>query len=349
MKRRNFNKIMALSPVVFGSSSSIHAEDENLFCQKIIKPKALRKGDTVGLIAPGSPIKPEKFQNAITNLENMGLVPKYSESVFKRAGYLAGSDEERLNDFHKMVNDPEVKAIWCLRGGYGCTRLLDRLNYKLIMKNPKIIIGYSDITALLLAIHKETGLVGFHGPVAISDIFSPFTASQVQDILFGTSAKQHIIPYQIQSEEKYQLGHDPYVITHGKATGTLTGGNLSLLVNLPGTKYAPSYKDKIVFIEDVGEKPYRIDRMLTFLFSATDITEAAGIVLGVFHDCESKDADETFTLKQVLTERLSVAGIPCFYGFTFGHVRDICTFPYGIKAEMDTATMSVTLLEPAVS
>lgn len=348
MKRRIFNKFMAISPLSFGLVSSASITDEGYILHpKCVKPKALKKGDTVALIAPGSPIKLEKFQNAITNLENLGLIPKYTQTVFKKHGYLAGTDEERLADFHLMIEDPEVKAIWCLRGGYGCTRLLDSIDYKLISKNPKIIIGYSDITALLLAIYQKTGIIGFHGPVAISEVFSSYTSSQVSTILFGNGNEQHDIPMQIQSQEKYTIGNEPYLITSGMATGAFTGGNLSLLVNLPNTKYAPSYKDKLVFIEDVGEKPYRIDRMLTFLIQATDLSRASGIILGVFNDCESKD-DDTLTLKQVLIDRLQPLGIPCFYGFTFGHVGDICTFPIGIKAKMDADNMKVTLQEFAV-
>jgi muramoyltetrapeptide carboxypeptidase len=334
---------------MIGTSDHIYKSDSDLlFKTKLIKPNALQKGDTVALIAPGSPIKPEKFQNAVTNLENLGLKPIYTDTVFKKYGYLAGKDEERLADLHLMIANPDVKAIWCLRGGYGCTRLLDKIDYKLIQKNPKIIIGYSDITALLLAIFKKTGIIGFHGPVAISDIFSSYTAAQVSDILFGRSNKLHNIPFKIQSQEKYGLGNEPYVVHGGLAKGQLTGGNLSLLVNLPNTKYAPSYKGKLVFIEDVGEKPYRIDRMLTFLLQSTDLRYASGIILGVFHECAPKEED-SLTLKQVILDRLHPLSIPCFYGFTFGHVGDICTFPIGINAEMNADNMSVTLQELAVN
>jgi len=349
MHRRNFNKIVALSPLVLGATqmgNSIHTEDtEN---NTIVRPNALKKGDTVALITPAGPINPDKFSNALKNLENMGLKPKYSDAAFFKKGYLAGTDQERIADFHQMIKDPEVKAIWCLRGGYGCTRIIEQLDYNLIRQNPKIIIGYSDITSLLLAIYAQTGLVGFHGPVAISDEFTPFTALQAETILFGNTTLPHIIPFQTQSVEKFALGHEPYTITSGKASGVLTGGNLSLLVCLPNTKFAPSYKGKIVFIEDVGEKPYRLDRMLTYLIDATDLKEAAGIVLGVFNDCDTKEPENSMTLHEVLKDRLTPLNIPCFYGFTFGHVVDICTFPIGIKAEMDTELKQVSLLEQSV-
>ena len=326
------------------NSNGLDPESLSLFKKNII-PASLKKGDTVALIAPGSPIKPEKFQIAIANIESLGLVPKYTDTVFKKYGYLAGIDQERLDDFHQMVSDPTVKAIWCLRGGYGCTRLLHQLDFNLIKNNPKIIIGYSDITALLIAIYQKTKIVGFHGPVAISDYFTTYSKLNIENILFKREVDSFKIWYQPQTDPKYK-DHN-FIINHGKASGRLTGGNLSLLVNLPGTEFAPRFKGKLVFIEDVGEKPYRIDRMLTYLLAATDLKDAAGIILGIFVDCESKD-DDSLSLQQVLMDRLSILGVPCFYGFTFGHVRDICTFPLGIDAQMDTSDMSVTLLEQAV-
>lgn len=351
MKRRQFNKILSLSPITLSALNPLSASTDTPVKGKrpIIKPSALKPGDRVALVTPAGPINPEKFQNAITNLENMGLLPVYSQSAFSHKGYLAGDDEERVADFHSMIADPDIKALWCLRGGYGCTRIINKLNYNLIRKNPKIIIGYSDITALLLAIYAKTCIVGFHGPVAISDVFTPFTASQANTILFGKTTLPHEILFQTQSAEKYSIGHEPYVIHEGRCAGELTGGNLSLLVCLPNTSFAPSYKGKIVFIEDIGEKPYRIDRMLTYLLQATDLSMAAGIVLGVFNDCETSDPNTSMTLKQVLIDRLSPLNIPCFYGFTFGHVVDICTFPIGVQASMDTSSLNVRLLEHGVT
>ncbi|MBK9255298.1 MAG: LD-carboxypeptidase [Saprospiraceae bacterium] len=345
MDRRSFGKLVVLTPAM-GSILLEESNASSCISQKMIKPPALKKGDKVGLIAPGSPIQPEKFQNAVTNLENLGLVPVYTETVFKRNGYLAGTDQERLDDLHKMIADTDVKAVWCLRGGYGCTRLLPMLDYKLIRKNPKIIIGYSDVTALLLAIHQKTGLITFHGPVAISNIFTPYSAITVESVLFGNTTIPLKIPYTEQSDQKFQ--QDIYTITKGVASGILTGGNLSLLVALIGTKYAPTYKNKIVFIEDVGEKPYRIDRMLTQMIQATDISKAAGIILGVFHDCEAKESDLSFTLKKTISEKLSQLNIPCFYGFSFGHVSDICTFPIGTGATMDAQKFTIELEQQSV-
>ena len=350
MHRRNFNKLLAIGPLSLGVINPISAGTENPKKPKraLIKPAALKPGDRVGLVTPAGPINPEKFQNAITNLESMGLMPVYTQSAFSRNGYLAGGDEERLADLHNMIADPVIKAIWCLRGGYGCTRIINKLDYNLFKKNPKIIIGYSDTTALLLAVYAISGLVGFHGAVAISDVFTPFTASQVQSVLFGNTSLPHEIPFQTQSADKFVTGHAPYGIHEGKCSGELTGGNLSLLVCLPNTSFAPSYAGKLVFIEDIGEKPYRIDRMLTFLLESTDLSKAAGIILGVFNDCDTLDKESSMTLKQVLTDRLEPLKIPCFYGFTFGHVVDICTFPVGVMANMDTSKLSIHLLEHGV-
>ncbi len=347
MQRRDFNKMMTIAPLGLGMTPFAHTSDkilENCTWSRI-KPHPWKQGDKVALVAPGSPIKPEKFDNAVNNLENLGLVPVFTDTVFKKYGYLAGTDEERGADLMHHFENKDIKGIWCLRGGYGCTRILSSLDYDVIRRNPKILIGYSDITALLLAIYQKTGLVGYHGPVSISNIFTDFTQQQVNQILFGQAEARHDIPLISQTDLSYR--QSPYTITPGKASGALIGGNLSLLVNLPRTAYAPSYEGKLVFIEDVGEKPYRIDRMLTYLLEATDLKHAKGIILGVFADCEPKEDDVSLILKETMIDRLASLDIPCFYGFTFGHVSDICTFPIGIKAEMDADTFSVRLLEKA--
>ncbi|MEZ4911957.1 MAG: LD-carboxypeptidase [Saprospiraceae bacterium] len=347
MDRRYFNKLLPSTTLLASGMIGVNTSDTFFSRHKIIKPQKLMPGDKVALVAPGSPVKPERFENAIKNLESLQLIPVHTERVYLKHGFLAGTDAERLADLHQHFKDEEVKAIWALRGGYGCTRLLPYLDYRLIKKNPKILLGYSDITALLLAINAKTGLVGYHGPVASSNVLSSYSMEQMKQILFGRDTDHHIITYQKQSDSSND--DIPYVINSGKASGQLIGGNLSLLVNLPNTVYAPSYKNKIVFLEDVGEKPYRIDRMLTFLLQATDLAEANGIILGVFSDCNATSEESSLTLKETLIDRLGHLNMPCFYGFTFGHVTDICTFPIGLHAEFDTESMQVTLLEKSVS
>jgi muramoyltetrapeptide carboxypeptidase len=331
MQRRDFTNMLALSPMLMLKYEAL------LNAKKTIALQPLKIGDTVGLIAPGSPIKEEKFSNALANMERMGLKIKYSPNVFKKSGYLAGDDESRLNDIHAMFLDKEVKAIWCLRGGYGCTRIMPYLDYGMIKNNPKILIGYSDITALLLAINKKTGLKGFHAAVAISELFSEYTFEHTRAMLFNEK-KEFYYESKIQQNEKFK--QEPYTILPGQARGAIIAGNLSLLCAMIGGAFAPSYKNKIVFIEEVGEKPYRIDRMLTQLIQSTDIAKCAGIVLGVFSDCEAKAEDQSFSLKEVLVERFKILNKPCFYGFPFGHVGDITPLPIGGQASIDAEKMN---------
>ena len=310
------------------------------------KPPRLRPGATVALIAPASPVSEEKLEKALSNMTNLGFRVKEGASLRARHGYLAGTDEARLADLHRAFADPEVEAVWCARGGYGITRLLPYIDYTLIKKNPKLFIGFSDVTALHMAIGQKTGLTTFHGPVAASD-FPENTLTHFKSVLMEPAAPYIIVAPGEQAElpgEEYR----PFTIAPGRASGPLTGGNLSLLAALAGTSFEPSFRRKIVFIEEVGEQPYRVDRLLTQLLQATDLQHAAGIVLGVFAECTAKNPEYSFTLPETLHERLGSLGIPIFYGLPFGHVAHQATFPYNVKAEMDTDGWTLTLLEAGV-
>ncbi len=304
------------------------------------KPKSLKPGDTVGLIAPGSSVSPEKFERALSNMKMLGLKVKYTAAAQSKHGHLAATDSERLADLHNMFADKSVDAIWCLRGGYGCTRLLPHIDYKLIKKNPKIIIGYSDITALLLAIQKKSKLRGFHGPVATS-IFTDYAQEQLKAVLME-GKQNHVIKGGL-------FNYPSEVIRAGKATGCLVGGNLSLLAAMSGTEFEMKVKNKIVFIEDIGEKPYRIDRMLTQVRQSAGLKKAAGIALGVFDGCEAKAGSNSLSLVDTLKDRLYDLEIPVYYGLPFGHVDDQCTLPVGIKVELDATAGTLTFLEKGVS
>lgn len=310
------------------------------------KPSRLRPGAAVALIAPASPVSDEKLEKALTNLAALGFRVKEGVSLRARHGYLAGPDEARLADLHRAFADPEVEAVWCVRGGYGITRLLPYIDYSVIKKNPKLFIGYSDVTALHLAIGQKTGLTTFHGPVAASD-FPEQTLAHFKAALMEPAA-----PYLIAApggqEELPGEEYRPFTIAPGKASGPLTGGNLSLLAALAGTPFEPSFRRKIVFIEEVGEQPYRVDRLLTQLLQATDLKQAAGIVLGVFAECTAKNPEFSLTLPETLRDRLGSLGIPVFYGLPFGHVTHQATFPYHIKAEMDAVGRTLTFLESGV-
>jgi len=303
-------------------------------------PPRLKPGDTVGLITPGSYISDDGVDKAVKNLESLGLKVKKGKNLRAENGFTAGTDAERLADLHAMFADPEVNAIWCARGGYGCGRLLPQIDYKLIRRNPKILIGYSDITALAIAVAKETGLVTYHGPVGSSD-FTEYTLGYLRGAVMEGERYSPIIRPEVTAEGSV---YEAYTITPGRATGSLWGGNLSLLAASAGTAYEPPIKGSLLFIEDIGEDPYRIDRMLTQLRQAWDLQRCAGIALGVFKGCEADADDRSLTLRETLTGRFSDLGIPVAYGFPFGHIRDMCTLPMGVRAEMDTEGMRLRVL-----
>ncbi|MGB3802112.1 MAG: LD-carboxypeptidase [Lewinella sp.] len=283
-------------------------------------PSRLKKGDTVGLLTPASYIDDKSLERAYRQIEGLGLTVKPGRYLRSERGFLAGTDQERLDDLHAMFADRDVKAVWCARGGYGSARLLPQLNYELIRRNPKILIGYSDITALLNAISLQTGLITYHGPVGSSE-FTPFTERYLRNAVMEGEEWQRI--------ELAERTEEQYVIHPGSATGTLWGGNLSLLAAMVGTGAIPDLTDKLLFIEEVGEKPYRVDRMLTQLRQAWNLREAGGIILGTFHDCEADADDRSLTLRETLTDRLGDLGIPVAYGLPIGHIKDMCTLPVG--------------------
>ncbi len=307
--------------------------------RRTILPPRLRAGDTVGLITPGSYLDEEGLEKAVRQIESLGLRTRLGANIRAEHGFVAGTDAERLAGLHTMFADESVRAIWCARGGYGCGRLLPELDYRLIRRNPKVLIGYSDITALLMAITKETGLVTFHGPVGAST-FTDYTARYLRAALLADHTFETITLPPVVAEEK-DMAYASYVIRGGTAEGTLWGGNLSLLAALAGTDYAPSIRGSLLFIEEIGEKPYRIDRMLTQLHQAWDLRTAAGIVLGVFRDCEADADDRSLTLRETLTEQLAGLGIPVAYGFPIGHISDMCTLPVGMSARADMTAMTL--------
>jgi len=311
---------------------------------KLRKPPRLKAGASVALIAPCSPASEEKITKAISNLDALGFKVMEGKSLRASHGYLAGTDEARIADLHWAFQDPAIDAVWCVRGGYGATRILPKLDYDLIGKHPKPFIGYSDVTALHLAIHARTGMVTFHGPVAGGD-FPENTLEHLRAMVMN-GIENHVItpPTGDFPGEEFR----PFTIAPGRAQGVLTGGNLTLLSALAGTAFAPVFKDKIAFIEDVGEQPYRLDRMFTQLLQATDLAQAAGIALGVFNECQPKADSPSLSLSDALRDRLAGLGIPVAYGIPFGHVSYQATLPYGIRAELDASAQTLTILEAAV-
>lgn len=350
MNRRKFTKLSALGGLFTfstGGSGLLHANDASSCIKKNRLANRLKKGDTIGLIAPASAFSKEQYKAAIEHLKSFGFKIKEGAHLHDRKGYLAGEDRERAADINAFFADDSIDGIWCLRGGYGVTRLLSMLDYKTIKKNPKALIGYSDITALLLAIHHKTGLIGFHGPVATSD-FPDYTFNAFQEIVMDGKMPTFTLAAPNQARGTEDGEFEARTIKGGKAQGKLLGGNLSLLSAMVGTPYLPSAKNAIVFIEDIGEKPYRIDRMMTQLLESGWLKEAKGIAFGIFNDCHPSEGDRSLTLKEVIDDRVKGLNIPIAYGYSFGHIDNQMTLPVGAKVELDATNISLRLLEMAV-
>lgn len=346
MDRRDILKNAAMLSIM-GVAGFTNTEAKTVVRPKMIKPKRLKAGDTVAVIAPSSSASAEAFERALANVATLGLKAKVSKFARGSNDFLSGTDKERLQDLHWAFEDTEVKGVWCVRGGSGAPRLLPDINYVLIKKNPKVFIGYSDITALHLAISQRTGLVTFHGPVASSEL-SEYTKSNLVNTVMTPTANYKIQPSDYNLSQPSTL-FKPNVITPGRCRGRLIGGNLSLLAALAGTPYSlRDLKGTILFAEDINEPPYKVDRLFTQLRQSCDIRSLAGIALGVFSSAQAATDVETSSTMRVLKDRLGDLGIPVISGLSFGHIRDNCTLPVGVEAELDTASATITLTESAV-
>jgi muramoyltetrapeptide carboxypeptidase len=350
MRRRTFlNKMTTASAAVMVGAVPGLAMNHNpntFGRNELIKPPRLREKDTVGLVAPAGFISEESLTKSIENLETLGFRVVFTEHILKKKGYLAGDDRTRAKEIEDMFLRPDVKGIICVRGGYGSTRILPFLNFDLIRANPKVLAGYSDITALSYALYAQAGLVSYHGFVGTST-FNEYTVENLRKVLIEPEQKVTLHPVSgEQTGPEYALT----TIRSGITEGELLGGNLSIMVSLIGTPYDVDTTGKILFIEEVREEPYRIDRMLTQMRSAGKFEHAAGIVMGVFRDCEPRETDpaNSFSLMEVLNDRLSDLDIPVLYGMSFGHVVNKLTLPVGIRAELNTIYQRITLLESAV-
>ncbi len=303
----------------------------------LVRPPVLRVGDTVGLITPATYVSdPDRLALVERTMKYFGLKMKLGRHVGERLGYLGGSDRDRLEDFHEMFRDPEIKAVFAIRGGYGSAHLLDRIDYGLLRRNPKIFLGYSDITAMHLAIHRHAGLVTFHGPIVLAE-FTDYTQTWFRRALFEAKPLGRLT----NPPEKNQLRpeHPLRTVRPGKATGRLIGGNLSLICSTLGTPYEIETRGRILFIEDVDEQPYSVDRMLTQLRLAGKLGAAAGIIFGECRDCRPRQYqpsfESTLSVGEVIDEILGKLDIPVLSGLTIGHTGDQLTLPLGVVATLD--------------
>ncbi|MFO1446462.1 LD-carboxypeptidase [Bacillus sp. Bva_UNVM-123] len=300
----------------------------------LVKPKRLKKGDTVGIIAPASPPNQENLQRSFAFLEELGLKIKVGNHVYAQYGYLAGSDQDRLADLHMMFSDREVKAIICAGGGYGTGRIASQIDYALIKRNPKIFWGYSDITFLHTAIRQKAGLVTFHGPMLASDI-----GKVDVDPLSKECFKQLFEPMFIE----YTNEISPLeALIDGNVIGEVTGGNLTLLASSIGTSYELDTKGKLLLIEDINEEPRSIDRMLNQLHMAGKLTDAAGFIIGDFNNCVP-ERELSLSLDEVIEHYIFLANKPALKGFKIGHCSPHISIPLGVKAELNTEEKLLTI------
>ncbi|RLQ86759.1 LD-carboxypeptidase [Planomicrobium sp. Y74] len=299
-------------------------------------PKRLKKGDTVGVIAPSSPPNQENLEKALPFLEELGLKVKMGKSVKAKYGYLAGDDDARLADLHEMFEDPEVAGIICAGGGYGAARYADRIDYAMIKENPKVFWGYSDITFLHTAIGQFSDLVTFHGPMLASDVGKD-TFHERSGRMFG----QIFGPFELfYSEEIAPLT----TLRGGVAEGELVGGNLSLIRSSIGTKCDLDVAGKILLIEDIDETPYQVDEMLNHLKMARKLEQVAGIVVGDFKNAEPKEPEKSLSLDHVLGHYLGNLNVPVVKGFKIGHCEPHFSVPLGVKARLDADNKTLTIL-----
>lgn len=311
---------------------------------KIIKPKKLCQGDLIGIISPGStPDDLNRINKGVLYLEKNGYNVLLGENVGKYNGYLAGSDKERLNDLHSMFENKSVRAIICLRGGYGSPRLLSKINYDLIKNNPKIFVGYSDITALQMAFMAKCGLVTFAGPMLAVDFHSEINR-YTEEMFWSCVTSSKKIGYVLYPENS-----KIEVMVQGEGKGKIFGGNLALLCSSLGSKFLPKPKNKILIIEDTGEVPYRVDRLLNQLVISDYFKNINGLILGQFTDCEETDKEKkTLSLQEVFNDYLSKLKIPVITNFPHGHIKQNYTIPFGIDVKLDTKEMKIEFLEAAV-
>ena len=313
----------------------------------LLRPARLAAGDVVGLVDPASatwePIDVDIVEDTLTAL---GLVAKRGAHLLDRRGSLAGSDRDRAADVMAMFTDPSVKAVLPVRGGWGCARILPHLDFEAIRRNPKVLMGYSDLTALLLAIHARTGLVTFHGPNGASE-WNATSADFFTRVVLKAEAVTFTNPRD-KGETLAQTEYRIKTITPGVVSGRLLGGNLSVLTALLGSPYLPDFRDAILFLEDVNEAPYRIDRMLTQLALAGVLKAARGVIWGTCHECEPDAGFGSLTIPDLLDDHVKPLGVPSWRGALVGHIDRQFTLPIGADVEIDATAGSIRMLSAAV-
>ncbi len=338
--RRAFIKKSGIIAVGSLLTSTVNANTELILTQQKIKPKALKPGDTVAITSPAGAVWEENQIETFANiLKTFGFKVVFGKTLKEKSGYFAGTDEFRAKELNDLFGDKTIAGIFCMKGGWGCARLLDKIDYNLIKANPKVLIGFSDITSLLIAITAKTGLITFHGPVGNSG-WNDFTKNSFNNVVCNN--KPYVFTENPANEELITT------INGGKASGELVGGNLTVLTAIIGSSYLPDWKNKILFLEEAKEEPYSIDRMLTQLKLSGVLSSVNGIIFGKCAKCIAEEPQKSYTLNEVLLQHFKPLKIPVFTGAMIGHIENKLTVPLGIQANMDADKGTISLTEASV-
>ena len=345
MNRRAFLGSLASASVAAG----IHRPVPVRAAPPVVRPKRLTAGDTVALVAPAS----ATFQSvdldiARESLEALGLKVKVGRHLMERHGYLAGADKDRADDINGFFADGAVNAVLPIRGGWGSARVLPYLDFDAIRRNPKVLLGFSDITALLLAVHAKTGLITFHGPNGIGR-WDAWSLEYLKRVLFSAEAVTMENPRTMTDRNSLvQIENRVRTLAAGTARGRLLGGNLTVLTTILGSPYVPSWDGAILFVEDVGEDLYRVDRMFTQLKLVGALEKIRGFVFGTCAECGPGEGFASLTLEEILADHIKPLGVPAWFGAMIGHQTPQWTLPVGADVEIDATKGTITMLAPAV-
>lgn len=314
-----------------------------------VRPPRLGRGSRVALVAPAGPLlERDDIARAEELCRALDYEPMVAPHAAGRHGYLAGTDADRLADLNAAFRDRDIDAVWCLRGGYGVTRIIDGVDFDALARRPKAVIGFSDITALLAGITRKAGIVAFHAPVARNPM-PPFSRSNFDRVLTRAEAAGVLEPLPPPAGVLVPREERVIALHQGRAEGTLAGGNLSLLQCLIGTPWFPDLDGAILLLEDVNEDLYRVDRMLAHLRAIGALGRLAGVAVGRFTELKRNSGDGAFGFDEVLAQYLLPLGVPVALGFPFGHIDAQWTLPLGVRARLDAGAGTLELLEPAVS
>jgi muramoyltetrapeptide carboxypeptidase len=356
MQRRRFNLLLvgSISTAVTtadgaNASEAQRPKTNRTSKRKRLRPKRLRAGDAVALIASGGYVTDAMIETAFRNMESLGLKPRLAKNVRAQRGGYAGTPAQRAEDFHEMWNAQEIRALWSIRGGSGTAQILPLIDYAALRRDPKVLVGFSDMTALLNAVTHVADIVTFHGPAAIST-FSDYSKAHLQNVLFEGVANYTMRTAPANDERA--VTEPEFVartLREGVAEGELIGGNLAVFSALIGTPYLPiSFANKLLFLEEINEAPYRIDRMLTQIRQYIGRRSPSATLFGVCRKCEATDGEPSLTLSEVLQDHANAQPIPTVAGYSFGHIAHQMTLPIGVNARLDSRQQTVTLLEAAV-